>query len=170
VTKIKTSEVTQAKKTELVRNSALSIELTGEQCEVLAELVTVHDLADGEILINEGESDNRLHVIVKGTLAVSTFSKTTKEWINLYVMTRGDLVGELAFMDNKPHYAALRAIGDTRVFSLERERLESLLESQPWIVYRVIRAIFRVVHGILHRMGAQQAELTNYIYKQHGKY
>jgi hypothetical protein len=37
-------------------------------------------------------------------------------------------------------------------------------------VYRVMRSIFRVVHGILHRMGAQQSELTNYIYKLHGKY
>jgi hypothetical protein len=33
-----------------------------------------------------------------------------------------------------------------------------------------MRSIFRVVHGILHRMGAQQSELTNYIYKLHGKY
>jgi hypothetical protein len=33
-----------------------------------------------------------------------------------------------------------------------------------------MRAIFRVVHGILHRMALQTSELTNYIYKQHGKY
>ena len=45
-----------------------------------------------------------------------------------------------------------------------------MLDTHPRIVYRVMRSIFRVVHTILHRMGAQQSELTNYIYKLHGKY
>ena len=45
-----------------------------------------------------------------------------------------------------------------------------LLLSRPWIVYRVMRAIFRVVHSLLHRMGAQQAELTSYIYRAQAKY
>jgi CRP-like cAMP-binding protein len=92
------------------------------------------------------------------------------QWINLNVLTKGDLAGELAFMDGKPHFAALRAVGPTRILSLKRERLESLLASEPVIVYRVMRAIFRIVHGILHRMALQASELTNYIYKQHGKY
>jgi len=90
--------------------------------------------------------------------------------INLNVLTKGDLVGELAFMDGRPHYAALKAMGPTRVLSLSREDLERMLDTHPRIVYRVMRSIFRVVHTILHRMGAQQSELTNYIYKLHGKY
>ena len=164
------AETAKAKKAEMLRNSVLAVELTGDQCSVLAELITVHDFADGEVIVGEGKTDNRLQVIVNGAIAVSKYNKATKEWLNLYVMTRGDLVGELAFMDDKPHYAALRAVGVTRTFSLERERLESLLEHEPWIVYRVMRAIFRVVHGLLHRMGAQQAELTSYIYRAQAKY
>ena len=37
-------------------------------------------------------------------------------------------------------------------------------------VYRVMRAIIRTVHAIQRRLSMQQVELTNYIYKQHGKY
>jgi CRP/FNR family cyclic AMP-dependent transcriptional regulator len=37
-------------------------------------------------------------------------------------------------------------------------------------VYRVMRAIIRVVHQIQRRLSMQQAELSNYIYKQHGRY
>ncbi len=155
---------------ELVRNSALAVELTGDQCGVLADLITVRDLADGETLINEGESDNHLHVVVSGALAVAKRSEPDGNRVILHELMKGELAGELAFMDGKPHYAALVATGPTRVFSLEREKLESLLETHPHIVYRVMRAIFRVVHGILHRMAFQTTELTNYIYKQHGKY
>ena len=53
---------------------------------------------------------------------------------------------------------------------LERERLESLLVTHPQIVYRVMRAILRTVHEIQRRISMQSVELTNYIYKQHGKY
>ena len=155
---------------ELVRNSALALELTGDQCAILAGLIMVRDLSDGEILVNEGESDNHIHVVVSGMLAVAKQSKPDGKWVKLHVLTKGDLAGELAFMDGKPHYAALLAAGPTRIFSLERETLESVLEKHPWIVYHVMRAIFRVVHGILHRMAIQTTELTNYIYKQHGKY
>jgi CRP-like cAMP-binding protein len=58
----------------------------------------------------------------------------------------------------------------TRVIGLGRARLEALIETDPLLVYRVMRAIIRAVHQIQYRLSMQQAELSNYIYKQHGKY
>jgi CRP/FNR family transcriptional regulator, cyclic AMP receptor protein len=157
-------------KLELLRNSALAVELTGDQCSVLAELVSVRNLADGEVLVKQGAGDNNLYVIVSGALAVARQREVDGEWINLHLLTRGDLAGELGFMDGRPHYAALRASGPTQVLCLAREKLESLLQREPLIVYRVMRAIFRVVHVILNRLAMQTSELTNYIYKVQGKY
>jgi CRP-like cAMP-binding protein len=159
-----------ARKLELLRNSALAVELTGDQCAVLADLVSLRTLADGEVLVKQGASDNHLYVIVSGALAVARQTEADGQWLNLNLLTKGDLAGELGFMDGRPHYAALRASGPTQVLSLEREKLESLLTREPVIVYRVMRAIFRVVHVILNRMAMQTSELTNYLYKVHGKY
>jgi len=161
--------MTDQTKVELLRQSKLSGELDDEQVKVLAEHVTVQDLKDDEILCDEGQTDNAVHAIVSGAIAVAK-RQPEGGMINLNVLTKGDLVGELAFMDGRPHYAALKAMGPTRVLSLSREDLERMLDTHPRIVYRVMRSIFRVVHTILHRMGAQQSELTNYIYKLHGKY
>lgn len=152
----------------LVRDSRLATELDDAQARVLAGVMSVRDLADDETLVEEGHSDDRLYVIVSGAIAVS--KRERNEWLNLNVLTKGDLVGELAFMDGRAHYATLRALGATRVLVLDRRSLERLLDSDPRVVYNVMRAIFRVVHSIMHRLGAQQSELTNYIYKQHGKY
>lgn len=156
-------------KLEALRQSKLSVELDEEQMRKLTDHLTLRDLADQEVLCDEGHSDDRLHAIVNGAIAVAK-RQPNGEFLNLNVLTRGDLVGELAFMDGRPHYATLLAMGQTRVMSIKREELERMLETEPVIVYRVMRAIFRVVHTILHRMGAQQSELTNYIYKLHGKY
>jgi CRP-like cAMP-binding protein len=109
-------------------------------------------------------------VVVSGALTVSKRDPAGAGWNTLYALTAGDLVGELSFLDETPHYAALRAAGPTEILSLERKDLESLLESQPWVVYRVMRAIMRTVHSLMRRMSVQSVELQNYIYKQHGKY
>jgi CRP-like cAMP-binding protein len=154
---------------ELVRNCALAVELTGDQCAILAELTSTRDLADGEMLVEQGASDDRLFVITSGALEVARRSEDGG-WITLHRLGTGDLAGELGFMDGRPHYAALRASGPTRVLCLTRPALESLLEREPYIVYRVMRAIFRVVHVIMTRMAVQTRELTNYIYKVGGRY
>jgi CRP-like cAMP-binding protein len=157
-----------ASKLDLVRGSALAKELSEEQRGVLAGLMTVRDLADGEILVREGQTDSQLYVVVSGALGVARQSEG--EWANLHVLTKGDLANELGFMDSRPHYAALRAAGPTRVLCLEREKLESLLPRDPVIVYRVMRAILRVVHVVLNRLAMHASELTNYVFKVHGKY
>ena len=155
-------------KLELVRNSALAVELTGDQCGVLAELMAVRDLADEEVLVRQGAGDSRLYAVVSGALAVAR--ESDGEWVNLHVLTKGDLANELGFMDGRAHYAALRAAGPTRVLSLAREKLEALLGRDPIIVYRVMRAVLRVVHVILNRLAMHSSELTNYVFKVHGKY
>jgi CRP/FNR family cyclic AMP-dependent transcriptional regulator len=162
--------VTDASKLQLVRESALAMELDAKQSAALAELITVRDLKDDEVLVEEGATDDQLYVVVSGALGVAKRIPPGGKWVNLQVLTKGDLAGELAFMGEDPRYAALRAAGPTRVLCLKRDKLESLLSREPIIVYRVMRAIFRVVHGILHRMALQANELTNYIFKQHGKY
>lgn len=157
-----------ASKLELVRGSALAKELSEEQRGVLAGLMTVRDLADGEVVVREGQTDNQLYVVVSGALGVARQSEG--EWVNLHVLTKGDLANELGFMDGRPHYAALRATGPTRVLCLERGKLESLLSRDPVIVYRVMRAILRIVHVVLNRLAMHASELSNYVFKVHGKY
>jgi CRP-like cAMP-binding protein len=154
---------------ENVRNSPLTAELNDEQSEILAELVESKQLKDGDILIREGEISNELYIVVSGNLAV-TKDSGKGELITLHVLRQHDLAGELGFLDGLEHSATLRAMGPTEVFCLKRDRLESLLDSNPRIVYLAMRAIFREVHGILRRMNMQQVELSNYINKQHGRY
>jgi CRP-like cAMP-binding protein len=153
----------------MVRTSSLVAELDDAQKAVLADLVTCRTLADGEILLREGDVSNELHVIAAGGLAV-TRDTGNGDWVVIHVLRPRDLAGELGFLDDTEHSATLRAMGPTQVFSLRRDKLEGLLGTQPAIVYRVMRAIMREVHGILRRMNVQYVELTNYITKQHGRY
>ncbi len=154
---------------EALRTSHLGAELTEAQCCTLSAMLTLRELADGEILVPEGTSDNHLYALVKGSLAVARGAGSPEE-MTLFMLKAGDLVGELSFLDDNVHYASVVSRGASRVFGLERPQLESLLDSEPHIVYRVMRAITRRVHQAQHRLAAQSAELSNYIFKQHGRY
>jgi len=162
--------VSRTRESEMVRKTVLAKELSDADCDVLAGLVRLRSLQDGEIVCDEGQSDSKLHVVMSGALNVSKREPGGKGWTTLYALTAGDLVGELSFIDETPHYAALRAAGPTEILSLDRKDLEKLLESHPWVVYRVMRAIMRTVHALMRRMSVQAIELQNYIYKQHGRY
>ena len=152
-----------------LRASRLAAELTDEQVASLARHLSFRDLAHGDVLVPEGTSDNHLYVIVSGALAVVKNSGTP-EAVTLFTLTKGDLVGELSFLDETRHYATLVAAGPTRVFGIRREDLEALLPVEPQTVYRVMRAIVRTVHEIQRRLSMQSVELANYMYKQHGRY
>jgi len=152
-----------------LRATQLAAELSEEQCRVLAGLLTLRDLKQGEVLAQEGAVDNHLYVILRGTLGVIR-NAGTDQAVTINTLSQGDFAGEMGFMDGSVLYASKVALGDTQVLGLEREKLESILQSHPEIVYRVMRAIIRVVHQIQRRLSMQQVELSNYIYKQHGRY
>jgi CRP-like cAMP-binding protein len=152
-----------------LRASRLSAELTDAQCATLAALTTMRTLADGEVLVREGTTDSHLYLLVSGAVAVVRGNATPEE-VTLYALVPGDTVGDLSFLDDHVHYASVVSRGASRVLGLDRSQLESLLDHDPHLVYRVMRAIVRRVHQVQTRLSAQANELTNYIYKQHGRY
>jgi len=158
----------EATELSVVRGSSIAGELSDAECAILAGVVTRRTLKNEEILIEEDQIDHCLYVIVSGALEVCRHAGGG--WVALHVLKKGDLAGELGFIDGQPHSASLRSIGPTEVFILERSQFESLLERHPKVIYAVMRTILRTVHAILRRMNLQFVELSNYITKQHGRY
>jgi len=51
--------------------SKLAVELNDEERRVLARAMSLRDLKQGEVLIQEGSADDHLYVVVSGVLAWS---------------------------------------------------------------------------------------------------
>ncbi len=126
---------------ELVGKSVLAKELSEGDIEVVAKIVRLHRLDDGQVLSPEGEPDSRMHVVVNGALAVSR-PGADGQWENLHVLTAGDLAGELSFLDGTPHFAgAARAGADGSVLARPRGSR----------VARRVAAVDRIPHHARHR-------------------
>jgi CRP-like cAMP-binding protein len=154
---------------QVLRASRLAADLSEDECRVLSGLVSLRDLADGEVLAHQGTADSRLHVVAGGALAIVR-DVSGDERLTVTTLGEGDLAGELGFVDGLERNSSLVAQGEARILCLERDKLESLLTTHPTIVYHVMRAIIRTVHQIQRRLAMQAVELTNYVYKQHGRY
>ena len=153
----------------VLRASRLGVELSEDQVARLARDVEVRDIPLGETVIAEGTSDEHLYYIVSGVLG-AVKNAGTGEQATLHTAASGELVGALSFIDDARHYASWISLAPTRVIALSRTKFEEILHSDPDLVYCIMRAIVRAVHETQRRLSMQAVELSNYIFKQHGRY
>lgn len=153
---------------EKIGTSSLGNELSLKECEVIANIMEVRHLADGEYLINERGHEHTLFLLTNGRLDV--ISSAEEKESTVYAMSPGEVAGTRAFVDRAPRRATLRAVGNATIYTLEPVPFETLLKSRPDIVYKVMRALFRITHHNLRRMNRESEQLTNYINKSNGRY
>ena len=153
---------------EPIHTSVLGGELTRDECKALASVMDSQELADGETLVSEGDENTTLFLLVSGKLAV--IKDIDRNQSVVYTMQSGECAGTRAFVDRAPRQATLRAIGPATVYTMLPERFETLLETHPRIVYKVMRALFRTTHINLVRIFQETEQLTNYITKTGGRY
>lgn len=153
---------------EPIVDSSLGQELEKDECQILASVMQIKDLNDGEILVKEGDNDSTLFVLTSGKLAVKSLIGGKE--VTVYNMKVGECAGTRAFVDRAPRRATLTSIGNSTVYTLTPEDFESLLETHPRIVYKVMRGLFRITHSNLMRMNVETQQLSNYINKTGGRY
>ncbi len=149
-------------------NTAIGEELSVSECKVLADVMEVRHAKDGERLVSESGSEHTLFVLAEGSLDVISTHEDKEEVV--YTMKPGEVAGTRAFVDRQPRKATLQAKGDVTVYTLEPYNFESLLDTQPRILYKVMRSLFRITHGNLIRMNQEKDQLANYISRSGGRY
>ena len=72
-------------------------------------------LSDGDQLIRQGDVSTQLYLVEKGGLSALTNDVSVP-------IGSGEVVGEMAFLDNRPRTATVLARGPVRVRAIEREQ------------------------------------------------
>ncbi|MFZ4712185.1 MAG: Crp/Fnr family transcriptional regulator [Bacteriovoracaceae bacterium] len=96
-------------------------------------------LEAGEVLINEGEKKQDLFWVQKGELAV--YQKRASYEIHLDKIHAGELIGELAVIDQLPRSATIKAITACEIIQYSNEELKDLFEAQPQIVKILLQTL-----------------------------
>jgi len=155
-----------------LHSSTLTEELRDAEIESLGQLFEVVEFKEGQALLKPGEERLKSTLIVLANGEVEATAHVGGEQATLHLLQPGDLAGIITFVGGNVSQisATIVAKTDCKGLLLERCKFESLLNSQPAIVYYVMRGIVRHTHGIVRRMNAQSVEMTNYLYKTGGRF
>ncbi|MDP1645290.1 MAG: cyclic nucleotide-binding domain-containing protein [Thiobacillus sp.] len=121
------------------------------------------DLNDDEVLCEKDISTNCFYIVAKGRLAITYETKDKPTPTILHILEKGDLVGELSFIDDSPHTNTVRSLGNSCVISFNRADLEPLIKDHPELMFNFMRGVIKRVHSTLTAINRQQNELLDYI-------
>ncbi|OIR11775.1 DNA-binding transcriptional dual regulator Crp [mine drainage metagenome] len=155
-----------------LNNSTLTEELRDAEIEILAKLFEVKEFKSGEALLRPGEERLKNSLIVLASGEVEATATLGGEQATLHLLQPGDLAGIITFAGGNVSQISATVVAktDCQVLLLERSKFEALLNTQPAIVYYVMRGIVRHTHGIVRRMNTETVEMSNYIYKTKGRF
>ncbi len=155
-----------------LHNSTLTEELRDAEIETLARIIEVKEYKAGDVLVQPGNDRLKNALIILASGDVEATANVGGEQAVLHLLQPGDLAGIITFVGGNVAQISATTVAktDSKVLVLERSKFESLLNTQPAIVYYVMRGIVRHTHGIVRRMNMQSVEMTNYIHQTHGRY
>jgi len=158
---MKKPDIKQAKK--LILDAPIGQYIGKDGAQILAERVRcVYTLKDSEFLFHQGDVDKCFHIVCEGRLALVKEKKNKSTQV-LHVLEKGDLVGELSFIDETPHIVSVMALGNASLLRFKEEDIRPLITEHPKLMFNFMRAIIKRVHHSVANISKQQMALSDYI-------
>ena len=129
-------------------------ELHDSDLQWMIDAGTIHDAAEGEVLIEEGVPNKRLLIVIDGEVSVRKKALAGAEISRLGI---GEMAGDISLLDSRPSTATLQAVGATRVFVIEHPALLGKMERDTGFAARFYRAVGIFLADRLQRAEAMAA-------------
>jgi CRP-like cAMP-binding protein len=118
-------------------------DLTDHERELLGPLCGIREGKEGDYLIFEDAPVEHIYFLISGKVGVYKKDKEGKK-VLIASLGKGFLFGEMSFLDNGLASATVRAGLPFRVLTINQDALHRLLESQPKLGYKILKAIARL--------------------------
>ena len=116
--------------------------LDEEEREALAQMMNSRDFKAGEAIFQYGDPGGEIFILRNGSVEVYVES-TDGEKIILAENEKGDVLGELSFLDGGPRTATAVAREDTQTLSMHRERLLEFVDKHPHAAMDLLTVVGR---------------------------
>jgi signal transduction histidine kinase len=114
-------------------------DLADEELQEMATLTRLCTYPPEHILCHEGAYEEIFYIIADGNAVISkNISEQEGERI-LRIAGRGDLVGEMALIQNVPRSATVRTTTDCTVLEMDKKDFDTMLRRSPRMAINIIR-------------------------------
>jgi CRP/FNR family transcriptional regulator, cyclic AMP receptor protein len=140
-------------------SDSLLPEASATEWSDLLRFATTRRLVAGETLINLGDADRTLHLVMEGTLEVLQPTRRGR-WRRVRTVASGSVLGELAFFDGDPRSAAVRALTPATVAQLGFNEFGDLASTRADLALLVAMDLGRILANRLRRSEASLATVS----------
>lgn len=113
--------------------------LADDELQDMAALTQICTYPPEYVLCHEGAYEETFYIIADGSAVISkTISEQDGERI-LRISGRGDLVGEMALIQNAPRAATVRTVTECTVLEMTKKDFDTMLSRSPHMSINIIR-------------------------------
>ncbi|PWH15934.1 MAG: hypothetical protein DDG60_04930 [Anaerolineae bacterium] len=113
--------------------------LKDEELREMADLTQIHTYPAGHVLCQEGAYEDVFYVIAEGNVIITKKIADIAEEHVLRIGSKGDLVGEMALIQNAPRAATVRTTTECTVLEMGKQDFQTILSRSPGMAIDIIR-------------------------------
>jgi len=113
--------------------------LTDAELEELAALTELRTYPTGHVLCQEGAYEETFYIIASGSATINKRISDQEGERVLRTAEIGDLVGEMALIQNAPRAATVRTTSECTVLEMDKLHFETMLRRSPLVALDIVR-------------------------------
>jgi CRP/FNR family cyclic AMP-dependent transcriptional regulator len=135
----------------LLEHSVLLHEFSAPEVDVLGSLMLHVRAQPGQMLIVEGDANDWLMLLLKGTVDVGkrigpeADAEVRGDNTRLAVLRTGSVLGEMSMFDGEPRYASCWALSEVESAVLDRSAVARLIKARPDIGAKLLVSLTQLL-------------------------
>ena len=149
----------------LLEHSALLQDFTPQEVDALGALMLRVRAQPGQMLIREGDIDNWMMLLLRGTVDVGkrigpeANHHERGDNTRLAVVQPGSVLGEMSMFDGEPRYASCWALSEVEAAVLDRAAVARLTQTRPDIGAKLLVKLTQLLSQRLRNTSAKLVKL-----------
>lgn len=146
-----------AKWVDFLRRVPLFAGLSHHHLIEIGDLCTVRRLEKEQVLFHQGAEGYEVFVVLSGKLRVASISDQG-QMVTIAARTSGEVIGEMAILEQMPRSATVLAERNSRLLVLSRDSFTRLVESNPAIALGLLQHLSGRVREVSQALLEMRAE------------
>jgi small-conductance mechanosensitive channel/CRP-like cAMP-binding protein len=133
--------------------------ISDEMRNLIAAKMRVEDYADGEAIVRQGEPGASMFMLHRGSCEVLV-QKGDAPPVSVAMLQAPAFFGEMSLLTGEPRSATVRACGDARLFSIDKELFRKVLAADSTLAQRLAEALAARQASTAQALDRQGKDLT----------
>jgi CRP-like cAMP-binding protein len=104
--------------------------------------------ADGEVVVRQGETGDCMYRLEEGQLEVVTGGTGGRPEVQIRVMEKGAIFGEMAIFEKEVRSATVRALGAARVLTIDKKTFLRRVQEDPSLALNLLRMMSHRIRNL----------------------